>query len=252
MPDFTVSDSTIPDPTVLSRNTKLSDQYRPVFSIFYALLVRDFHVYFRHRGAWLNPLTFIFMVILLFTLGIGPNATTLTANAAGIIWVVALLGIMLSLDALFRADYDDGSLEQLLLSPEPLYLPVMAKVLAHWVVTGLPIVVASPLFSLMLGISGKAIPALALGLLLGSGVLSFLGAIAASLTVSLRSGGLLIALLILPMYVPVIIFGSQFVQSAIEGWPLTATLSMLVALLIGSAVLAPLAIIGGLRMSIDG
>ncbi|MBT5923238.1 MAG: heme exporter protein CcmB [Cellvibrionales bacterium] len=222
-----------------------------LFVAFNALLIRDLHVYFRSRGTWLNPLVFVLMVITLFTLGIGPDPSALSNHASGIIWVVALLGIMLSLDALFRADFDDGSLEQLLLSPQPLYLAVLAKVLAHWFITGLPIVLASPLYSLMLGIPADVIPVLALGLLVGSGILSFIGAIGASLTVSLRSGGLLIALLTLPLYVPAIIFGSQFVQSAIEGWPLMPTFSMLLGLLIGAIVLAPIAIIGGLRLSQD-
>ena len=223
----------------------------PIFKSFNALFIRDLRVYFRNRGTWLNPLVFVLMVITLFTLGIGPDPTALAEHSAGIIWVVALLGIMLSLDALFRADFDDGSLEQLLLSAEPLYLTVLAKIFAHWLVTGLPIVLATPLYSLMLGIPGKALPVLALGLFIGSGILSFIGSIGAALTVSLRSGGLLIALLTLPLYVPVIIFGSQFVQSAIDGWALIPTLSMLIGLLIGAAVLAPLAVIGGLRLSID-
>ena len=223
----------------------------PLFTAFNALLLRDLRVNFRYRGTWLNPLVFVLMVITLFTLGIGPDPSALSQYASGIIWVVALLGIMLSLDALFRADYDDGSLEQLLLSPQPIYLAVLAKVFAHWFITGLPIVLASPLYSLMLGIPKEVIPVLAFGLLLGTGILSFIGAIGASLTVSLRSGGLLIALLTLPLYVPAIIFGSQFVQSAIEGWPLMPTLSMLLGLLIGAIVLAPIAIIGGLRLSQD-
>ncbi|MDB2409466.1 heme exporter protein CcmB [Pseudomonadales bacterium] len=227
------------------------DEHAPIFAAFNALLLRDLRVYFRYRGTWLNPLVFVLMVITLFTLGIGPDPSALSNHAAGIIWVVALLGIMLSLDALFRADYDDGSLEQLLLSPQPLYLSVLAKILAHWFITGLPIVLASPLYSLMLGIPFSAVPALAVGLLFGSGILSFIGAIGAALTVSLRSGGLLIALLTLPLYVPAIIFGSQFVESAIEGWPLMPTFSMLLGLLIGAMVLSPLAIIGGLRLSQD-
>ena len=232
----------------LASNTQIT---APLFTAFYALLQRDLRVYFRYRGTWLNPLVFVLMVITLFTLGIGPDPSALSQYASGIIWVVALLGIMLSLDALFRADYDDGSLEQLLLSPQPMYLAVLAKVFAHWFITGLPIVLASPLYSLMLGIPADIITILAFGLFLGTGILSFIGAIGASLTVSLRSGGLLIALLTLPLYVPVIIFGSQFVHSAIEGWPLMPTLSMLLGLLIGAIVLAPIAIIGGLRLSQD-
>lgn len=225
---------------------------KPVFAIFIALFRRDLKVYFRYRGSWLNPLIFVLLVITLFTLGIGPDPAVLASHTAGILWVVALLGILLSMDALFRADYDDGSLEQLMLSADPLYLAILAKVFAHWLVTGLPIVLATPLYALMLNIPAQALPMLAIGLFIGTGVLSFIGAIGAALTVSLRSGGLLIALLTLPLYVPVIIFGSQFVQSAIEGWSTMPSLSMLAGLLIGAMALAPLAIIGGLRLSIDG
>lgn len=219
--------------------------------IFKAVLLRDMRVYFRNRSAWLNPLIFVLIAITLFTLGIGPDPSELANNAAGIIWVVALLGVMLSMDVLFRSDFDDGSLEQMLLSPNPLYFAMMAKVFAHWLVTGLPMVLATPLFALMLGLPFDAIPALAIGLTLGCGILSFLGAIGAAVTVSLRSGGLLVALLILPLYVPVIIFGARLVQNSVDGWPIFSSIAMLSGLLIASIVLAPLAIIGGLKLSID-
>lgn len=218
---------------------------------FAAVFQRDIRVYFRSRGAWLNPLIFVLLVITLFTLGIGPDPAALAKNAAGIVWVVALLGIMISLDVLFQSDFDDGSLEQMLLSPQPLYFAMLAKVFAHWLVTGLPMVLASPLFAVMLGMPAQVIPILALGLLLGSGILSFLGAIGAAVTVSLRTGGVLIALIILPLYVPVIIFGAGLIQNAIDGWPVAASLLMLSGLLVAAIVLAPLAIAGGLRMSID-
>jgi heme exporter protein B len=221
------------------------------WGLFKSQLDRDFLLFFRQKSAWLNPLTFVFIAITLFTIGIGPDPSVLAAHAVGIVWVVTLLAVMLSLDALFRSDFDDGSLEQLMLSPQPLYLAVVAKVLAHWLVTGVPMVVAAPLLSLMLGIPSAAIPALALALLIGSGSLSFLGAIAASLTVSLRNGGLLIALLILPLYVPVIIFGSQFVEAAIHGWDVFPTVSMLLGILLAAMVLSPIAIVAGLRLSID-
>lgn len=224
---------------------------RSPFGLFKAQLGRDFLLFFRQKSAWLNPLIFIFIAITLFTFGVGPDPSVLAAHAVGIIWVVALLAVMLSLDMLFRSDFDDGSLEQLMLSPDPLYLAVVAKVVAHWLLTGLPMVISAPLLSLMLGLPSHAIPTLALGLLLGSGILSFLGAIAASLTVSLRHGGLLIALLILPLYVPVIIFGSQFVEAGINGWDILPTLSMLLGILLASIVLSPLAVIAGLRLSID-
>lgn len=219
--------------------------------MFLAILQRDLRVYFRTRAAWLNPLVFVLLVITLFTLGLGPDTEQLAANAAAIVWVVALLGIMLSLEALFRSDYDDGSLEQLLLSPQPLYFAVIAKVFAHWLVSGLPMIIASPLFALMLGIPLSVVPFMALGLLLGSGILSFLGAIGAAVTVSLHTGGLLIALIILPLYVPVIIFGAGLMQYAVQGWSVSAPLLMLSGLLCAAIVLAPLAIIAGLKISMD-
>jgi heme exporter protein B len=231
----------------------MSDEHStvPLFGGFTALLRRDITLYFRNRGAWLNPLIFVLLVITLFTLGIGPDPQALAEHAAGIIWVVALLSIMLSLDALFRSDYDDGALEQMLLSPQPVYFAVLAKVLAHWLMTGMPMVLASPLFALLLGLPVSVLPELALGLALGSGVLSFLGAIGAAVTLSLRSGGLLIALIILPLYVPVIIFGARMIQHAQNGWPVLPAIAMLAGLLIGAIALAPLAIIGGLRLSVD-
>ncbi|MBT8148361.1 MAG: heme exporter protein CcmB [Gammaproteobacteria bacterium] len=229
---------------MISANGAMPGQFR-------AILLRDLRVYFRTRAAWLNPLVFILLAITLFTLGLGPDRQQLAANAAAIVWVVALLGIMLSLDALFRSDYDDGSLEQMLLSPQPLYFAIIAKVLAHWLVTGMPVIVATPLFALMLGLDMAVVPLMALGLLLGCGILSFLGAIGAALTVSLHTGGLLIALIILPFYVPVIIFGAGLMQFAVEGWATSAPLLMLAGLLCAASVLAPLAIAAGLRISVD-
>jgi len=222
-----------------------------IFSIMRAMFSRDVKIYFRTRSAWLNPLLFVLLAITLFSLGIGPDQAKLASSAPGIMWVVALLGVLLAMDSLFRADFDDGSLEQILLSPAPLYFSVLAKIVAHWMVAGLPLIIATPLFVLMLGLPASTIPVLASGLLLGSGVLSFLGAIGAALTVSLRSGGLLIALLILPLYIPVIIFGARMIQDAIDGWTTTPAFMMLGGLLVLAMVLAPLATAASLKLSID-
>ena len=218
---------------------------------FVAIFTRDLTLYFRNRGAWLNPLLFALLVITLFTFGIGPDATALAENAGAIVWVVALLSIMLSLDALFRDDYADGSLEQMLLAPGSIYLTVLAKVIAYWLMTGLPLVIATPLFALMLGLPVFILPVLSMGLLLGTGILSFIGAIGAALTLSLRTANALIALLILPLYVPVVIFGAQLIQYRLDDWSVVSPLAMLAGLFIGALALAPLAIAAGLRMSVD-
>ena len=221
------------------------------YRVFTAIFFRDLTVYFRYRGSWINPLFFILVVITLFSFGFGADNQALRVYSPSIIWVTALLAVLLSLDSLFKTDFDDGSLEQLILSSQSLYLSVLAKILAHWFVTGFPIVLATPLISLMLGVSLEVLPELSLGLLLGTGILSFIGAIGASLTVSLASGGLLLSLLSMPLYVPAMIFGAQYLQDAIAGWPLTPSLSMLIGLLLAAVVLSPLAIMAGLKLSVE-
>ncbi|NNL57094.1 MAG: heme exporter protein CcmB [Pseudomonadales bacterium] len=216
-----------------------------------AILQRDLRVYSRGRSAWLNPLLFALLGITLFTLGLGPDRERVAADAAAVIWVVVLLGMMMSLDGLFKEDYVDGSLEQLLLMAGPVYFAVFGKVFAHWLVSAVPLVLASPLFALMLGVPLEHIPLLAFSLLVGSGILSFLGAVGAAVTVSLQSSGLLIALLILPLYVPVIIYGASLLQAAVDGWPYLAPLLMLCGLLCAVVVLAPLAIGIALKISLD-
>ena len=198
-----------------------------------------------------NPLLFFAMVVALFPLGLGPAPTQLALFAPGILWIVALLSNLLTSDAVFRSDYDDGSLEQLLLSPQPLYLSVLAYILAHWLVTGFLLALVSPVFALMLNLPVQAIPALAGALLLGTGVLSLVGGIGAALTVGLKRGGMLVSLLVLPLYMPVLIFGAAAVEAATTGTPAAPYLAILAAMLSLAIALAPLAIAAGLRISVD-
>lgn len=198
-----------------------------------------------------NPLLFFAMVVALFPLGLGPAPDKLTEFAPGILWIIALLSNLLTSDTVFRNDFDDGSLEQLLLSPQPLYLSVLAYICAHWLVTGLLLALVSPVFALMLNLPGAAIGALFASLLLGSAVLSLVGGIGAALTVGLKRGGMLISLLILPLYMPVLIFGSAAVQAAVSGSPVEPYLAILGAMLSLAIALAPLAMSAGLRISVD-
>jgi heme exporter protein B len=198
-----------------------------------------------------NPLLFFAMVVALFPLGLGPAPDKLADFAPGILWIIALLSSLLTSDAVFRSDFEDGSLEQLLLAPQPLYLSVLAYIAAHWLITGLLLALVSPLFALMINLPEQAIGALVGGLLLGTAVLSLVGGIGAALTVGLKRGGMLISLLILPFYMPVLIFGSAAVQNAIAGYPAAPYLAILGAMLCLAIALAPLAIAAGLRISVD-
>lgn len=198
-----------------------------------------------------NPLLFFAMVVALFPLGLGPEPDKLADFAPGILWIIALLSNLLTSDGVFRSDFDDGSLEQLLLSPQPLYLSVLSYIAAHWLVTGLLLALVSPLFAVMLNLPGSGIAALLISLLLGTAVLSLVGAIGAALTVGLKRGGMLISLLILPLYMPVLIFGSAAVKAAVSGAPAGPYLAILGAMLSLAIALAPLATAAGLRISVD-
>lgn len=215
------------------------------------LLRRQLVLAMRRPIEVLNPLLFFAMVVALFPLGLGPAPDRLADFAPGILWIIALLSNLLTSDGVFRSDYDDGSLEQLLLSPQPLYLSVLSYVAAHWIVTGVLLSLVSPLFALMLNLPARAIPALMGSLLLGSAVLSLIGAIGAALTVGLKRGGMLISLLILPLYMPVLIFGSAAVQGAVIGAAVAPYLAILGAMLSLAIALAPMAVAAGLRITID-
>ena len=216
-----------------------------------AVFKRDVTAAFRQSGEMLNPVIFFLMVLTMMPLGISPDNKTLAALAPGLLWVIALLAAMLSLDSLFRSDYDDGSLEQIVLSPQPLYFLVLAKTIAHWVTTGLPLTLVAPLLGIMLSLPAAGVMPLMLSLLLGTLVLSLIGAIGAALTVSLRKGGLLLSLIIMPLYVPVLIFGASAVRLSVEGLEATNAFAVLGAFCAGALVLAPLAIAGALKMSVQ-
>ncbi|MEM9256187.1 MAG: heme exporter protein CcmB [Pseudomonadota bacterium] len=198
-----------------------------------------------------NPLLFFAIVVALFPLGLGPAPDRLAEFAPGALWVIALLASLLTAESLFRGDFDDGSLEQLLLAPQPLYFAALSYLLAHWLVTGLVLAVLSPLFALMLNLPTSGIATLAASLLLGTAVLSLVGGIGAALTVGLRRGGMLLSVLVLPLYIPVLIFGSAAVDAAVQGLPAEPYLALLGALLCLGIPLAPLAISAALRISLD-
>lgn len=218
---------------------------------FALLLRRDLLLAFRRRSEIANPLIFFVLITSLFPLGIGADAGILRSIGPGIIWVAALLASLLSLDGMFRSDFEDGSLEQFMLSAHPVSILVMAKVFAHWLVTGLPLLAVSPLLGLLLSIPAEGTGMLMLTLLLGTPVLSLIGAVGVALTVGLRQGGVILSLLVLPLYVPVLIFATDAVATTIAGIPVTAQLYILSAMLVLAVSLAPLATAASLRVSLS-
>ena len=212
---------------------------------------RELQMALRSGADVINPLWFFLIVITLFPLGIGPEPQTLAKIAPGVVWVAALLASLLALERLFRDDFLDGSLEQLLLLPTPLPLTVLGKIVAHWLLTGLPLLILSPLAALLLSLDFNSWLALALTLLLGTPTLSFLGAIGVALTVGLRRGGILLSLLVLPLTIPVLIFASSAMTAAGQGLPISGYLAVLGAILAISATLSPFATAAALRISIN-
>lgn len=224
---------------------------RSLLSAFIALLKRDLILAFRHRAELVNPLLFFVLVVTLFPLGTGANSPLLQAMAPGVIWVAALLAAMLSLETIFRSDFEDGSLELLILSAHPTSVLVLAKVLAHWLVTGLPLIIIAPLLALFLGLDADVIGLLVLTLLLGTPVLSLIGAVAIALTVGLKRGGMLLAILILPFYVPVLIFATSAIEMAMLGMPVSAQLWILTSMLFLAITLTPWPTAAALKMSLS-
>ena len=219
--------------------------------LFTAVCKKDLQLAFRQRAEIVNPLLFFLIVITLFPLAIGPEPGLLARMAPGIIWVAALLSTMLGLDKIFRDDFHDGSLEQLIASSYPLPLTVLAKVCAHWVITGLPLVLMTPLFALLLNLDSQSLVATVFTLLLGTPLLSFIGAIGVALTVGLQKGGVLLSLLILPLYIPILIFATSAIDAAALGVAYNGQLAVLGAMLMGAMTLTPFAISAALRVSVN-
>ncbi|AJQ96725.1 heme exporter protein CcmB [Gynuella sunshinyii] len=220
-------------------------------SAFWSMLQRELVVAYRRRTDLLNPLLFFLMVITLFPMGVTPDMEKLGELSAGILWVAALLATLLSLDMMFRADFDDGTLEQILLSNGVVEWRVLAKMLTHWLVTGLPLTLISPALSLMLALPGRAVPALMLSLGVGTLALSLIGSVGAALTVGLRKGGLLLSLLVMPLFIPVLIFGASAVASAALGLGFKIQLLYICAISLVALALAPWITTVALRISVN-
>lgn len=218
---------------------------------FLIILQRDLILAIRHRAELMNPVLFFVLVVILFPLGVGAEISILAKIAPGVIWIAALLSALLSLDRIFRTDMEDGSLEQMLISAQPMSLLILAKIIAHWMITGLPVVLVGPLLALFLGLSMDGIETLFYTLLVGTPILSAIGSVGVALTVGLRRGGVILSLLVLPLYVPVLIFASQAVDAAAAGFPTVAPIAMLSALLLLSLSLTPWAASSALKMSVS-
>ncbi len=216
-----------------------------------AVVARDLLIALRHRSDVLTTFFFFVIVVSLFPLGVGPEPDTLREIAPGVVWVAALLAAMLSLARMFGTDYADGTLEQLVLTPQPLVVLVMAKVAAHWLTTGLPLVLIAPVLGLQFDLPAGSLATLLLSLLIGTPVLSLIGAVGAALTLGVRGGAALTALLVLPLYVPVLIFGAGAVVATATGTGSAGHLSLLGAMLMISLVFAPWATAVALRISME-
>ena len=215
-----------------------------------ALVVRDLRLLWKRRGDALQPALFALLTVVLFALGLGGDAKSLAPVASAVLWLAVLLAGLLALDSLFRGDAEDGSLEQWMLAPVPLWWLVLVRTLMHWATTALPVIVAVPLLGELLHLPRAQLPVLMASLLLGTPILSLLGAVGAALTVGLKRGGLLLALLILPLYIPVLILGSGALQAALQGLPATGQLLWLASLAALALTLSPFAIAAGLTISV--
>jgi len=220
-------------------------------TVLLAVLKREISLGMRQKGEVLTPLVFFVVIASLFPLGVGPESALLLRMAPGVLWVSALLAAMLSLQRMFATDYADGSLEQMALSTTPLALLVLAKALAHFLLAGLPLVLMAPVLGLQFGLDSRALGILMLSLLLGTPTLSLIGSIGAALTLGVRGAGVLLSLLILPLYIPVLIFGAGAVEADAAGLGIGGHLSLMAALLVLSLFFAPLATAAALRISLE-
>ena len=220
-----------------------------LISAFQAIIKRDTRLAIRQPSEIAQPVVFFVIVVSVFPFGVGSNPDQLAAIGPGIVWVGALLATLLALDSLFRSDFDDGSLEQLILSEHPLSVLILGKILVHWFVTGLPLIIVTPLLGILLGLDKSTLVVLIGSLLLGTPTLSLVGAIGSALTISIRRAGLLVTLLVLPLYIPVLIFGAGAASAAQSGLPTAGHLYMLGAIAMGAIALAPIATSAALRIS---
>ena len=223
----------------------------PLAAALLAQLRRDLGLVWRRRGDAAQPLLFALMVIAMFPLALGSEPARLAAIAPAVIWVASLLAGLLTLDSLYRSDVEDGSMEQLLLAPVPLSALIAVRVLVHWGTTALPLLLVTPLLVQLLFLPAELLPVLMLSLLLGTPLLSLVGAVVAALTVGIRRSGMLLALLALPMYVPVLVFGAGSVAASAQGLPWQGALLLLGAGLVLALVLAPLAAAAAIRIALN-
>lgn len=220
-------------------------------SQLWILLQRDLKLAYRKRGETANALVFFSLVLLLFPIGIGPSEKLLASLAPGLIWIAVLLACMMSLDNLFREDFEDGTIEQWILSPHSLVSFAWARLFSHWLVTILPLIILAPVFAISLNLPLEAMGVLVLSLLLGSPLLIFMGGIGVALITGLNKKSLLLPLLILPFYIPVLIFGASAVEVSAGGWSAAGQLYILAGLCILSVSLAPFAVAAALKMSVS-
>lgn len=215
------------------------------------IIRREILIAFRRQADIFNPLWFFIIVITLFPLSIGPEPGLLERIAPGIVWVAALLAALLSLERLFRDDFQDGALEQMMIMPVPLPVVALSKVIAHWLLTGVPLILISPLLAILLSLDMNTWLAVVATLLLGTPTLSFIGAIGVALTVGLQKGGVLLSLLVLPLYIPILIFATSAIDAAALDMAYNGQLAILAAMFVGAMTLTPFAISAALRVSVN-
>lgn len=222
-----------------------------LFGLLKLVIRRDMVLAMRRRADVLTTLIFFVMVVSLFPLGVGPEPEMLRKMAPGVVWVAALLASMLSLGRLFSSDYLDGTLEQMMLAPQSLSVLVLGKILAHWMLSGLPLVLMAPVLGLQFDMATQSLGVLIIALLLGTPVLSMIGAVGAALTLGLRGGGVLVSLLVLPLCIPVLIFGAGAVEAVSTGMNVASQLSLLGALMVMAMVFTPWVTAQALRISME-
>jgi len=222
-----------------------------MIAAYFSIIRRELLLARRQGGATLSAMLFFILTVTLFPLGVGPAAAVLERISAGTIWVAALLAVLLSLDRLFQADLEDGTLEQMMLLPMPVSVLVLAKVTAHWITTGLPLIIASPLLGVFMQMSTDGYLTLVIVMALGTPTMNLIGAIGAALTVGVRRGGVLLSMIVIPLYIPILIFGVAAVEASVQGYSAAAHMLILTAMLLGALVLAPIAAGWALKLAME-